>query len=179
MREREIIAPMIQRIDGLSKTVEDILLFARPNPPCHRLVDVHALVGDVIASARAGVSDPCIAIDLTGENTTLWADPDMIRAVLLNLVLNACQASAGRPVEIATSVKGAWCHVQVLDRGSGIPADVQRRIFEPFFTTKSSGTGLGLPIVRRLMDIQGGTVSLRPREGGGTVAEVAFPLKPD
>jgi two-component system NtrC family sensor kinase len=69
-------------------------------------------------------------------------------------------------------------HIQVLDRGPGIPQDARQRIFDPFFTTKSGGTGLGLPIVRRLMDAQGGSVSLSARQSGGTVAELVLPLKP-
>jgi PAS domain S-box-containing protein len=179
MREREIIGPMIQRIDGLSKTVEDILLLARPNPPKYRAAELQSLIAEVVASARAATGDTCPTVDITSESATLRADPEMLRAVLLNLILNACQASAGRPVQIATSVKDNWCHIQVLDRGPGIPADVRRRIFDPFFTTKSGGTGLGLVIVRRLMDVQGGAVSLSDREGGGTVAEVVLPLNPD
>ena len=103
------------------------------------------------------------------------ADPEMLRAVMLNLVLNACQASGGQPVEIETVVDGGACRIEVRDRGPGISDDIRDRIFEPFFTTKSSGTGLGLPIVKRLMEVQGGHVRLRSRDGGGTVAEVSLP----
>jgi PAS domain S-box-containing protein len=178
MREREIIAPMIQRIDGLNKTVEDILLFARPHPPRRRALELHHLIAEVAASARAAIPDVCPVITVAGDNATIQADPEMLRAVLLNLLLNACQASAGRHVEILTAVRGGLCHIQILDRGPGIPHDVRERIFDPFFTTKSGGTGLGLPIVRRLTDAQGGSVSLSAREGGGTVAELVLPLKP-
>ena len=179
MREREIIAPMIQRIDDLNKTVEDILLFARPHPPRRRALELHHLIGEVAASARAAIPDLGSAITVKGDNATIQADAEMLRAVLLNLLLNACQASAGRDVEIVTAVRDGWCRIEVLDRGPGISQDSRERIFDPFFTTKSGGTGLGLPIVRRLMDAQGGSVSLSAREGGGTVAEVVLPLKSD
>jgi len=177
MREREIIAPMIQRIDGLNKTVEDILLFARPHPPRRRALELHHLIAEVAASARAAIPDLDSAVTVAGDNATIQTDPEMLRAVLLNLLLNACQASTGRQVEIVTAVRDGLCSIQVLDRGPGIPQDARERIFDPFFTTKSGGTGLGLPIVRRLMDVQGGSVSLSAREGGGTVAEVVLPLK--
>lgn len=175
MREREIIAPMIQRIDGLSKTVEDILLFARPQPPRLRPVEVRAIVSDAVASARASAPDIC-RVSITGDDAPILADPDMLRAVLLNLILNACQASNGQVVEIVTRVDQGHGHVEVCDRGPGISDEVREKIFAPFFTTKSSGTGLGLPIVKRLMEVQGGEVSLRPRDGGGTVAEIVLPV---
>jgi signal transduction histidine kinase len=104
------------------------------------------------------------------------ADPDMLRAVLLNLLLNACQASNGQDVEIVTRADRDSGRVEVRDRGPGIADDVREKIFAPFFTTKSSGTGLGLPIVKRLMEMQGGAVDLRPRGGGGTVAEIVLPV---
>ena len=179
LREREIIGPMIQRIDGLNKTVEDILLFARPHPPRRRALDLHHLIGEVSASARAALSGLTFECSVSGENATVNTDPEMLRAVLLNLVLNASQASGGRKVEVATEVRDGLCYIQVLDRGPGIPPEVRDRIFEPFFTTKSGGTGLGLPIVKRLMDAQGGSVSVSPRDGGGTIAEVVLPLRQD
>jgi signal transduction histidine kinase len=106
----------------------------------------------------------------------VFADPDMTRAVLLNLVLNACQASGSLPVEIRTSASDGRCTVAILDRGPGLPAEVREQLFQPFVTTRSGGTGLGLPIARRLTDIQGGTLSLDDRPDGGTVATVTLHL---
>jgi PAS domain S-box-containing protein len=177
MRERDIIASMIQRIDGLGKTVEDILLYARPQPPRLRTIDLWTLLREVAASARAAAPEICPVITISGENALVHADPDMLRAVLLNLLLNACQAAGAHPVEVVSSVSDKYCYIRVLDRGPGIPPDLRERVFDPFFTTKSSGTGLGLPIVKRLMDAQGGAVSLSMRDGGGTAAELMLPLK--
>ena len=173
MREREIIGPMIQRIDGLGKTVEDILLFARPQPPRRRAVALRTVISEAAASARAA---DFAQVSVSGDDAVVQADPEMLRAVLLNLVLNACQASNGRRVEVETLPGDGVCHIEVRDRGPGIPDEIRGKIFEPFFTTKSSGTGLGLPIVKRLIDAQGGSVRLRSRDGGGTVAEVVLPL---
>jgi PAS domain S-box-containing protein len=175
IREREIIGPMIQRIDELGKTVEDILLYARPSPPRMRRFDLTSLITESAASARAGMPDSC-AIRISGDAAVVQADPEMLRAVMLNLLLNACQASANHEVEVVTAVRGPSLHIQVLDRGPGIPEAVRERVFDPFFTTKSGGTGLGLAIVRRLIDLQGGSVALSARAGGGTVAEVVLPL---
>lgn len=176
MREREIIGPMIQRIDGLSKTVEDILLFARPQPPRLRPLEVRTIISEAVASARASAPDLC-QVTISGADVAVRADPDMLRAVLLNLLLNACQASNGQAVEIEMTVSQGNGHIAVRDRGAGIADEIREKVFAPFFTTKSSGTGLGLPIVKRLMEAQGGTVDLGPREGGGMVAEVVLPLQ--
>jgi len=177
MREREIIRSMIQRIDGLGKTVEDILLYARSQPPRLQVIDLRPLLSETAASARAAAPETCPAITISGDNALVRADPEMLRAVLLNLLLNACQATGDHHVEVVTGVSDTFCHIRVLDRGPGIPPELQERIFDPFFTTKSGGTGLGLPIVKRLMDAQGGSVSLSMREGGGTAAELMLPLK--
>jgi two-component system CheB/CheR fusion protein len=179
MREREIIGPMISRIDDLGKSVEDILLYARPQPPRFGAYDVREIAGEAASSARAAMAGACPQIATGGDPAVVRADREMLRAILLNLILNACQADPSRDVEVRMSVDGPLCRIRVLDRGPGIPPDLRDRVFHPFVTTKSGGTGLGLAIVKRLVEIQGGSVDLRPRDGGGTVAEVALPLKSD
>ena len=176
VREREIIGPMIQRIDGLSKTVEDILLFARPQPPRRQAVDLRTVIEEAVSSARAAAPEFCDVV-VAGANTIVQADREMLRAVLLNLLLNASHASPGQKIEVETSIDGGLCRIDVMDRGQGIPDEIRHRIFEPFFTTKSSGTGLGLPIVKRLMEAQGGEVELGSRPGGGTIAAVTMPVQ--
>jgi signal transduction histidine kinase len=179
IREREIIGPMIQRIDELGKSVEDILLYARPQPPRFSGVNARETANEAASSARAEMVDAHPQISVGGDAAVVRADPEMLRAILLNLILNACQADPDREVEVRTSVDGPLCRIQVLDRGPGIAPDLRDRVFEPFVTTKSGGTGLGLAIVKRLVEMQGGSVDLRPRDGGGTVAEVALPVKRD
>ena len=90
--------------------------------------------------------------------------------------INACQAAGTAPVDIRVTGAGGVCRIAVRDRGPGIPPDVRERMFEPFFTTRPGGTGLGLSIVNRLIGIQEGSVALRDRPGGGTIAEVTLPL---
>ena len=156
--------------------MEDILLFARPQPPRIRHLEVRTIISDAVASAKASAPDLC-QVTVCGDDVAVRADADMLRAVLLNLLLNACQASNGQPVEIQITAGQRKGHIEVRDRGPGIPDEVREKIFAPFFTTKSCGTGLGLPIVKRLIEAQGGTVGLSPRDGGGTVAEIVLPLQ--
>jgi PAS domain S-box-containing protein len=170
LSEREIVGPMIERIDELNAKVQDILLYARPSQPKLQAFELGPVIMEAIASAHAEPS--CPAIEVSGDPVVVNADPDMVRAAVLNLLLNACHASSGRPVELVTSLKDGFCEIAVLDRGPGIPAELREQVFEPFVTTKSRGTGLGLAIARRLTSLQGGTVMLSDREGGGTVAMI-------
>ena len=177
-RDRSAIAAMIQRIDSLNDKVSDLLLYSRPKPPRRQTVDLLPLLGEVAVSAHAstGRSGPPIAI--SGGPLRVTADPDMLRAALLNLTLNACQAAGNREVDICVSGGDVGCRIAVRDRGPGIATAIRERVFEPFFTTRVSGTGLGLAIVKRLMELQDGTVTLSDRTGGGTIAEITLPQSP-
>jgi PAS domain S-box-containing protein len=174
-RDRSAIAAMIQRIDSLNDKVSDLLLYARPKPPRRQLVDVLPLLSDVAVSAQASTGRSGSPIVVSGDAVKLIADPEMLRAAVLNLTLNACQAAGNRTVEIVVTAGDHDCRIAVRDRGPGIAPEIRDRVFEPFFTTRISGTGLGLAIVKRLMELHDGTVTLTDRAGGGTIAEVTLP----
>jgi PAS domain S-box-containing protein len=174
-KERDIIGTMIERIDALNAKVNDILRFARPQSPVLQAVQVAPIIADAAAAACASFPRNAPEITVTPDSISVRADPEMLRATLLNLLLNACQASSTR-VDIRTASDGGMCRIEIHDDGIGIPDEVLAHMFEAFYTTKKTGTGLGLPIVKRLMELQGGTVILRRREGRGTVAEVRLLL---
>jgi two-component system CheB/CheR fusion protein len=171
---REIVTAMIARIDALNQTVKDILTYSKPSQPRLQRFSLAPLLTDVANTARA--SAQCGPIDIAGEPVMVRADLEMTRAVLLNLVLNACHASGTAPVEVRASVSDTRCVIEILDRGPGLPPQVRTQLFKPFVTTRSGGTGLGLPIARRLTELQGGTLSLDDRPGGGTVATMTLPI---
>lgn len=174
---REIVHPMLARIDALNRIVQDILTYSKPSPPKLQRFNLAPLLTDIAATARADVACPAITVPPT--SAVLHADPEMTRAVLLNLVLNACHASGDQPIEIEAAIQDGFCEVAIRDRGPGIPAEVRGHLFEPFYTTRPGGTGLGLPIARRLTLVQGGTLTLDERPGGGTVARVRLPAAGD
>lgn len=175
-KERPIVEVMIERLDALGARVHDILQYAGTTPPSLQPVSLRPVLADVVSSAGAAVAEVAIEECLPTVDAAMRADPHMLREVLLNLLLNACQASpAGAAVEIRGTVSAAEVHVSILDRGPGIPAATRERVFEPFFTTRRGGTGLGLAIVKRLLERQGGSISLDDRSGGGTVATVSLP----
>jgi len=174
---RDIIGVMIQRIDGLNSKVEDLLLYARPKPPRPQAIDVRALLHEVALSAQVATGHAGPPIEVNGDEAAAYADPEMLRAALLNLTINACQATGEGKVDIHVEAGTGGCHIAIRDRGHGIPTDVRDRVFEPFFTTRTSGTGLGLAIVKRLLELQGGGIVLTERPGGGTVADVTIPTR--
>jgi signal transduction histidine kinase len=172
--DRTVIDAMIARLDALNAKVEDILRFARPRTPSFEPVAVHAVVVDAMASARAGTAGCPIAAPQ--GNATVRADREMLRDVLLNLLMNACQSGSTAAVEVFVRDVDGRCQIDVADRGAGLGDGNPELLFTAFHTTKTSGTGLGLAIVRRLMSLQGGTVTLMNRDGGGAIARVTLPI---
>jgi signal transduction histidine kinase/ABC-type uncharacterized transport system substrate-binding protein len=114
-------------------------------------------------------------------DVVVMADPVQLQQILLNLAINAMDAMQDtapeqRVLVIATRPAGTGVEFAVTDRGSGIAAESVTRLFEPFYTTKAHGMGLGLSIVRSIVDAHGGRVTVEPREGGGTIFTVWLPV---
>ena len=174
--DRHVIDAMISRLDALNAKVEDIMRFAKPRSPVIEDVDVRPVLIDAVVSARAAAG--CAEIQVPDTAAVVRADREMVRAVLLNLLLNACQSGSVDPIEIAVSETDDYCRIDIADRGAGFGGVDPERMFEAFHTTKKSGTGLGLAIVRRLVSLQGGSVTLLPRGGGGAIARLSLPAAP-
>ena len=119
-----------------------------------------------------------IEVSLDGPDLTLTADAELIRATVLNLLLNAAQAMGGRgQIAMTVARRDKACVLTVRDSGPGVAPELRERVFEPFFTTKARGGGLGLPIARRTAELHGGTLTLECPPGGGTVITLAIPLR--
>ena len=132
---------------------------------------VSASVGHLQGEAEArGVTLTMDVPEVQGD-----ADESLLTSALVNLVKNAVQASAkGQTVTVAARLEDAAVVLEVRDEGPGIPAEVQARIFEPFFTTREKGTGLGLPLARKLVEANGGMLTLASRPGQ-TVFSLTLP----
>jgi two-component system sensor histidine kinase HydH len=104
---------------------------------------------------------------------------EMFKHALLNLLLNAEQAmpDGGQiTLQAAVSADRTTVNLSVIDTGKGIPADRIERIFEPFFSTKSTGSGLGLPTTKRIIEAHGGTITVQSEVGKGTKFTVTLPI---
>jgi signal transduction histidine kinase len=175
--ERQVVNDILKRIESLDRTVEDLLLYARPRTLDRRCVDLTGLLRETAALVSRDAHFPDLRIEIAaGEIPGCSIDPELFREVFLNLLLNAAQAMQGRGrigVHIATDTSG--CHISIADEGPGIPPELQPRIFEPFYSTRSRGTGLGLSIARRVVEEHGGVITITCPPEGGTTARIFLP----
>jgi two-component system sensor histidine kinase HydH len=109
---------------------------------------------------------------------SILIDPDRMRSIFENILKNAVESNEGEDaqVEVAVSTgKKHVIHITVKDRGVEIKKSDMKKIFDPFYTTKIQGSGIGLSISQQFVRARGGSISLRGREGGGTIVEVILP----
>lgn len=174
----EVIEEMIGQIDRLEHLVRDLLVFARPVSPRPRAFDLPDLLDRVLryheeAAAAAGIT---IERRYGGDAAPLAADPQQLEQVVLNLVTNAVQAmERGGRLTLGVVRNPEGLCIRVEDTGPGIPEAILDRVFQPFFTTKHRGSGLGLSIVRRIVENHGGRVSIDSQPGRGTAVSVTLP----
>jgi len=148
----------------LEALTTDLLDFVRTGPLDIRPVKVE----DLLQKAAAEAGSDAVRLDTSGAPEIWPMDARRMDQVLHNLMRNAVEASPeGAPVEVKAAREGEALTVAFLDRGEGIPQESLERIFEPFFTTRTRGTGLGLAVARRIVELHGGTLTARNRPDGG------------
>jgi two-component system sensor kinase FixL len=176
--ERAVTREIIGRIDALSELMQDLLLFARPPQLRPLSLDVRPLV---LATAELLSSDPGlkdVKVTVDGTAPPVAGDPELLKIVFLNLLVNGAHAMQGRgDIRVSLRASENTCDIAFLDSGPGIPSDIRERIFTPFFTTKSRGTGLGLPTARRLVEAHRGRIMIECPPQGGTRVTVQLPLQ--
>ncbi len=170
-----------EETERLNRLVAELLRFARPVSAQRSSVSLLELCQQVQRGRPPG-HEVVISIPDDTRLNTIYVDPGLLRLVLDNLVDNACQAmKAGGSVLIdvhASALAGGQpaVDIDVSDTGHGMEPSVLHRAKSPFFTTRPSGTGLGLPIVERIVEAHGGEFSLRSEAGEGTTATLRIPL---
>ena len=179
----EIIAKECRRLNSL---VTQFLDFARPRAPRFQTIDAGQLLHSALQLAEHAVEGrPEIVLRRqTGAGVdTFEGDPEQLTQVLLNLLLNAIQATAteaasgGGEVLLNAELRDGRILIQVVDQGCGIGEEDRERIFDPFFTTKTNGTGLGLSVAHQIVEQHGGILSAAPNAGRGTTFSMLLPLK--
>jgi signal transduction histidine kinase len=168
-----------EEAERLNRIVGDLLDFARPSTPELRPEQLERVVEDAVGVALGQqASGIMLARELDPAVPPVTMDARLVRQAVLNVAVNAVQAMPrGGRITVRTRREGAAALLEIEDTGAGIPEEVRERIFEPFFTTKASGTGLGLAVVKRIVEGHGGTVSVRSAPGAGTVFALRFPLE--
>ncbi|MGZ4949144.1 MAG: two-component system sensor histidine kinase NtrB, partial [Halobacteriota archaeon] len=161
----------------MDKIVGDLQDYARPITPEYEAASISALINDVLESIP-NVERVRRVIDIPDLQMT--ADPLLMRRVFANLILNAVQAMPnGGTLTISAATDDGSVMVSVHDTGVGIPDDIRDKLFTPLFTAKAKGTGLGLAVVKRIVDAHGGTITFESEEGKGTTFTVTLPQLAD
>ncbi len=172
----EVISTEIQRLD---QVLNGFLKFARPDELKLQPIRLPAVISDIITSVtpeadrlRVTVKHDC-PVDLPPIN----ADPGMLRQALLNLALNACQAMpGGGTLRIACRVASRGrVEIDIEDTGVGIAPENLQKIFDLYFTTKENGSGIGLSMVYRIVQLHDGEVEVQSTPGRGTRFRLVFP----
>jgi two-component system CheB/CheR fusion protein len=177
--ELPVMRDIVGRIDSLSELINDLMLYARPRPPRLSVIELRPLVTDAVTIVKRDPAGQSIDITLEGSDVMASVDGEMVRATVLNLLLNAAQAMAGHGrIAVSLGRSGTSAVIEIRDSGPGIPEEIRDRIFEPFFTTKARGGGLGLPIARRTAELHGGALAVDCPAGGGTIVTLTLPAHP-
>jgi signal transduction histidine kinase len=175
-----VLTKLANELRNLDSFVSEFLRFARPPHLNLESVSIRALVTDLATfitpeCAKKGVD---LSLNLDRGPTTVLADGFQLKHALLNLVLNGLQATpAGGRITIDTDGDDERLIIRISDSGEGIPQGMEDHIFEIFFTTREGGTGLGLPIARRIVEGHKGTLTISSAPGTGAVATIILPAR--
>lgn len=166
------VRTIVDQVDAMKRLVNEFRDYARL-PAAHLVpLDLHDLVQDILVLYDAAVVP--VRTDLAADCPKIKADPQQLRQILHNVIQNAQDAMSGQSgahvlLRTRLSGSGAWVRLSVVDQGPGFAEPILKRAFEPYVTTKAKGTGLGLAVVKKIMDEHGGRVDISNRLEDGRV----------
>lgn len=180
----EVISEEIRHIDAI---VRNFLDFSRPPKLKMQKISFSDVVDSALILLRQRLGSFGVRVEVKRKKRLpeTWADPEQLKEVLANLLLNACEAMTRGGVIVIQEGKGQVAplgrvaFLRVTDNGPGIPVSIQDKVFQPFFSSKEEGTGLGLSIAARIVEEHGGWVDLKSKEGHGASFIITLPLKED
>jgi PAS domain S-box-containing protein len=170
-----------QEIRRLDRVIQGFLRFTRPEDLQLTAIELEELLDEVVrlvsAEARAGSIE--IQTEVTENLPPVYGDRELLQQVFLNLVRNACEAMPeGGELKLQARKGDAEVEVEVSDRGIGIPEDRLDQIFDLYMTTKTGGSGIGLSMVYRIIQLHGGEITVESKEGEGSSFTVRLPEVP-
>ena len=173
----QIIVEEATRLNGI---ITDFLNYSRPRTPDLMPCHVVAILEKNIALLKPQIDQQGYTIRRAYQENIpeIMADADMLYQAFLNIVMNAMQSMPeGGEITVAISTNGDSVTMVWEDAGEGVPEDVLEKVWDPFVTTKEKGTGLGLGIVKNIIEAHGGGVGIGNRDVGGTSVSVTLPVK--
>jgi signal transduction histidine kinase len=169
----------LSELKRVTDLITDLLALGKSTTTAHTAVDVAETLEPVVRLMESTARKRQIGVAFTrnGAMPMVYANPNQLKQIILNLILNAIDASApGAEVTVALHTKGAeQVLIEVLDRGAGIAPEKLAHIFDPFYTTKETGTGLGLALVHQMVREHGGEITVESAVGHGTAFRITLP----
>jgi two-component system, NtrC family, sensor histidine kinase PilS len=179
--DRRLLGIVLREVERLDDLVSTMLLVGKPREPLRRQVDLRLLVEEVVAMARRGPacdSGVYITTELPEEPVYAWVDGDQIRQVLWNLVKNALQASPrASTVCLRAHSEPEAAVFEVIDEGRGIDERQRERIYDMFHSERTHGAGIGLALVRQIIDAHGGSIDIISEQRRGATFVVRVPVR--
>jgi len=183
--QREILdrstRTIVQQVEAMKTMVNAFTEYAQPAPLQLLLIDINQLVTDTVEFFRSGVTPIKLLTDLDTKLGQTRADPNALRQVLNNLVINAQDALEGDSGEVIISTRlnesAQGISLTIHDNGPGFDPQAIDRIFEPYVTSKEKGSGLGLAICRRIVEEHGGNIRATNLSNGGAAVIISLPLR--
>jgi signal transduction histidine kinase len=173
--EIDILSREVRRLDRVVKTFLD---FSRPVDVKLTEVDLVAIAKEVadLTTPQAELANITMWFEATVEGAPIRGDADLLKQAILNLVLNAIEAMRnGGNLWLRVSREENLILLNVSDDGPGIPADAQDKVFQLYFTTKQRGSGIGLAMTYRAVQLHNGTINFSTEIGRGTAFQMQFP----
>jgi two-component system, NtrC family, sensor histidine kinase HydH len=180
---KENLHKIVQQVDRVQKRMQGLLNFVKPLEPRPVKIDINVVVRDVTETLRARFTEARVKLnlDLDAELPAIVSDANHVEQALMALITNALEATPENGVvtirtQSLTNGVSATVRLLIEDTGSGIPEENRQRVFEPFFTTKPHGTGIGLPLAKKFVERNGGTIHIANDSGVGTAIEILLPV---
>ena len=179
-RRGECAQIILKECERLNRLLSQFLDFARPRAPHYQAVDVQDVLTAVVelAAHAVGARGVHIRLSLPAQAALVECDPEQIKQALLNLLLNAIQASPDPgEIMVAAHRENDRIYIEVVDEGGGVDPDAMDKIFDPFYTTRPDGTGLGLSVVHQIVQQHGGLITAKCRSPRGSNFQMMLPVR--
>jgi signal transduction histidine kinase len=181
--DKQLLGTVVSEVDRLEDLVTTMLSVGRPRPPTFRRHDLGSIASGVVAMAEQGpAAAKRVHIEFASPTAAVfsWVDADQVRQVIWNLLKNALSASQpGSTVtlEVRAQADGG-AEIRVIDRGSGIAEETRGRLFESFYSGSPHGVGLGLALVKQIVDAHRAKIEVASTPGSGSTFHVCFAPPP-
>lgn len=169
----------MEDIKNLRNLLDELSSFQKGNVLNMTKINLFDFTEDLLESTAGFLLETGtpLTLESTIDDLDFYADDVKLRQAIINLLKNAAESSAsGSPIILRMTADTQWLYISVADKGCGISKEHLEKIFEPFHTTKSYGTGLGLPIVKKIIESHNGKLTLKSKEGAGTTFLISLPL---